>query len=359
VNFKTTWLRFFVLVQILLWSSSIAFSCLVPVFQYALESWPNTPYSIYIFNKGPSLPEAQFILKSFHDQMAFETPPVFLNEVDLSGKVDPEYNEIWAPHQNQQTPWVVVKDGYKEKFWSGPLIKEEIEALTDSPLRREIVKRIANGDSGVWLLLESGNVEKDNNAEKILNAQIAEFKSGLPKELPPQEQVAPPPGDGSVVFKTAFSTIRVKREDPAERFFMKMLFGIEPAVLGSKGPLLFLIYGRGRGIFVTGLEEINKTEISNALYIITGDCSCIIKASKPGKELLFCVDWKQIVGELTSKAFVAAMASQQPIAPPDSMKLASINNPETPSKLKRNVVLISCGLVLSTFLAGLFLKLKK
>ncbi len=77
--------------------------------------------------------------------------------------------------------------------------------LLDSPARRDIARRLMKGDSIVWVLLESGDTERDDTAATTLQTQLRRLEKDL--------QLPDPAGDNSVELlsnlplRLAFSTV--------------------------------------------------------------------------------------------------------------------------------------------------------
>ena len=49
-----------------------------------------------------------------------------------------------------------------------PLQQESVTQLMRSPVRQELLRRLIEGQTAVWLLLESGNADQDNRAAEFL-----------------------------------------------------------------------------------------------------------------------------------------------------------------------------------------------
>ena len=184
--------RIFVLV---LFAATSAFACSVPVFRYALEHWEADAYRV-MAPKGAKL-EGNFVVTTA------ET-----TQIELRHPISMRHDEV---------------------VWSADYTEANAKRLVDSPARREIADRLANGESAVWVLLECGDKVKDDEAAKFLDERL-EYLSGV-MELPALDQqdikngLVSIPGDG---LRLAFSTLRLKRDDPEEGAFVAMLLASEP-----------------------------------------------------------------------------------------------------------------------------------
>ena len=82
-----------------------------------------------------------------------------------------------------QLPWVIVRypdhvvaDG---PAYSGPLQAEALRNLLESPARTELARRLLQGESAVWLLLESGDAKKDDDVEAKLRTWLGRIGKDL------------------------------------------------------------------------------------------------------------------------------------------------------------------------------------
>src|SRR5262249_34968989 len=151
-----------------------------------------------------------------------------LQRVDLHGQVEPDLGALWRKQPaGAALPWVVLRitrKGIPTPAWSGPLGKENGAALVDSPARRELVRRLARGESAVWLLLESGDERADAAAEALLARELPRLEKAI--ALPEQ----PPEGPRLLLdlpLKVTFSFLRVPRQGPAEAIFARALLHVD------------------------------------------------------------------------------------------------------------------------------------
>src|SRR5262249_19492951 len=166
-----------------------SWACSVPVFRYALENWPVDPYQVTLFHRGPLTPADEALAATLEKAGADRSePPLTLRRVDLAQEIDAETQSLLAGEEPVQGPWLVVRypavTRNRARGWSGPLSEGVVRALSDSPLRREIARRILGGDSAVWVLLRSGNAAKDDAARDLAQAQLKNLQQTL--KLPEQ-----------------------------------------------------------------------------------------------------------------------------------------------------------------------------
>ncbi len=250
------------LTLIFLFCATTAFACSVPVFRYALEHWAADPYRV-------SVPHGVKL------EGNFKTTVAAAQRIEL------------------RQPLMMRND---EVIWSAEYTEANAGLLVDSPARQQIAERLANGESAVWVLLESGDKTKDAAAAQFLDERLEYLSSVM--ELPKLDQqdvkngLVSIPGDG---LRLAFSTLRLKREDARESAFIAMLLASEPDLLTLKEPIAFPIFGQGRVLYALVGKGIKVETVDRAAQFLIGSCSCQVKEQNPGVDLVMAVDWKQMV----------------------------------------------------------------
>lgn len=359
--------------------------CDVPVFRWALENWEPDRFEIVIFHRGP-LGQGDRGVVSFLEAASADRPGganLIVRLADLSGKLEAPIEKIWRAQGGPDPPWMVLlaPAGFEpdadRRVWAGPLTAPAAEAIVDSPVRREIVRRILGGDSAVWVLLDGGDRAADEAAARLLRAELkkAEASVQLPEPYPDDfAEVAPDegepaeaaPDDGQPAelpeAKAAFSLVRLRRADPAEAAFAAMLLACEPGLKAGTpaGPMAFPVYGRGRVVCALLGKGINAENVLEVCEFVVGPCSCIVKADNPGADVLFRADWEAAVG------VDAPGGTQQPVLmglpagpgqddPPRAAPLvaAAPPGPEGPGNLVRNVLIAMGFVVAAAWVAAL------
>ena len=227
--------------------------------------------------------------------------------------------------------------------WSGPLNAENVQRVVDSPLRQQVIERVLAGDSAVWILIDSGDAQKDAEAESLLRAELAQLEEKLklpPRELLEAEQEFQP--DTQVELRIGFSLFRLRRDDPSEQVFLSMLLNSEPDLAEFNEPMAIPIFGRGRTFFALVGKGISPENIADNCQFICGDCSCQVKEQNPGTDLLMAVNWDQQVKgsafpnvplpELTGIGGLEAIASQSlaDASPAATSQSPTTTPPQTP-----------------------------
>ncbi len=325
----------------ILTSVSIANACNVPVFRYALERWRVDPYRVTLFHNGPLSNDEKKIVDMLdaYDKGRKGFPQCLtLTLVDLSKPkaIEEDDLKLWKRQKSAKAPWVVVESPYVQlldedqdepefppPLWSGSLSNKMIHQLLFSPARREIAKRILNGQTGVVVLLESGDKKKDDAAEKLLRQELAK----MPKELKLPELTDDPADqlkETAPPLRIEFSILRLARDDSAEAGFVRILMHRDPSLAKLKSPLVFSIFGRGRSLDALADKGIDAENIKKDCQFLVGACSCEVKKQNPGFDVLIDVDWE-------------AGLTGSWVKPPEPPPLTSLFPEPEPQKLSKRV----------------------
>jgi hypothetical protein len=277
-------------------------SCSVPVFRYAIEHWEPDAYQAVVFHRGPLTEQQRAVARDLSaDGLAGKLHAnISVRLVDLDQDPKPEMLDFWRQQGAATLPWLVVSHPVTIRspipIWSGPLTEQATREILESPARKEITARLAEGESAVWVLLESGDPKKDGEALRLIETRLA-YLAGtltLPK-LDEQDIIkglVSVPEDG---LKLGFALLRVARSDPGEQAFIRMLLGSESDLPESKEPIAFPIFGRGRCLYALVGRGISRETIDQAATFLIGKCSCEVKEKNPGVDLLLSADWQTLV----------------------------------------------------------------
>lgn len=149
--------------------AEVANACDVPVFRYALEFWPASRYRIAVLHRSaPSSRTLELVteLGSFsYKEVSYSNLAV--STFDIEQKVPELVRHFWKEAGEPELPCMIVfypyDAGIGQPAWLGAFTKGNIARLVNSPVRQKIAEKILEGDSAVWVLLESGNEEKDTD----------------------------------------------------------------------------------------------------------------------------------------------------------------------------------------------------
>ena len=273
-------------------------ACNVPVFRFALERWRPDPYRVTIFHRQP-LAEAQAaIVDRLEEQQEKSLANFVVRTVAVDDLQDPADQALFASGAEPQIPWLVVQYPQHLRLempiWAGPLDQQAQSQVLDSPARKELVRRLADGQTAVWLLLECGDAAKDAAAIARLEEELKNLEQQL--ELP---ELTDSPDDVLLAgpeLRVAFSVLRVPRSE-LEKPLVQMLLLSEPDLAERTDPLVFAVFGRGRALLPLVGAGITAENIHGSAAFLVGPCSCEIKELNPGFDLLLAADWDILLSQ--------------------------------------------------------------
>ncbi|MBN2592416.1 MAG: hypothetical protein JXA81_02830, partial [Sedimentisphaerales bacterium] len=270
-------------------SSYPAYACSIPVFRYALERWLADYYEGVVIHNGSLAdddPAAMLLQTGIAEFLNLKVSPIDL----ASPEADDLKNLLGGPVPETLPAlvlWYPNSKGRAIPFWIGQFTPAKVEAMIDSPKRRQLAQRLIEGQTAVWIFVESGNADKDKSAMELISRELDEAMKKL-KEMAATiaEQLQAP----EVTYK--FSILPVSRSDAKEQVFLEVLLKSEPDLHEySDEPIVFPTFGRGRTLFALVGEGINVDNLREAIAFITGPCGCEIKMLNPGVDLLMAENW--------------------------------------------------------------------
>jgi hypothetical protein len=313
--------------------TAIACACNVPVFRFALERWRPDVYRVTLLHRGPLSEAQQKMSRPLLEAQEKGSANFVLQVVDVSELEKPTDNNqgplaeilsgAWS-RIGMGEPWLIVQYPTLVRVdvpvWSGPLASEAVTRLTGSPIRQELVRRLSEGQSVVWLLLESGIEAKDNAAAELLEDELRELQRSL--KLP--ELTADPDDEllARTPLKLAFSVLRVPKSAATEEALVGMLVHCESDLTDRSDPLAFPVFGRGRALLPLVGRGINAKNIQDASEFLVGACSCQVKEQNPGFDLLLSSNWDSLLPQ-GSQPF-AAMQTRETSAANGTAELVPI-----------------------------------
>lgn len=341
----------------------VVWACNVPVFRYALERWPAAPYEVVIFHRGPLPAPERAIVDALKDkgEAGKNLANFALLTVDLAALGNGPTTNLWARQTNAILPWMVVRfpgSGDEEipAVWAGPLSAESAKLLVDSPARQEISRRLLEGDSAVWLLLDSGDPAVDDPAFKLLETELKKAEKSI--QLPPADP-DDPKMHADLPLRVAFSVLRASQRNPAEAMLTAMFRQNEPALATNTTVAAVPIFGRGRALAIVTGRDLSAAVINDACAFMAGACSCQVKELNPGFDLLLAADWEALLEGRVVKdpelpplvGLSQAVATNKP-----ALTLVATTAPSNPGgqgHLIRNLLLV-LGLAMGSVTAATF-----
>jgi hypothetical protein len=298
------WLSVIVLVAAL-FATAPACACNVPVFRYALERWKPDLYQAVLFHEGPLLSELTELVEQVRklDDRGHSLANVQLQTVDLSRNPDDASMALWKAQSGATAPWLVVRYppalALEQALWSANADPTNIRLLLESPARKELARRLLEGQSTVWIVIESGDAEEDRAVVDRLEKELKQLESTvkLPDEsAQPGGVLTLPEGQGESVLsriplRVAFSVLRVSREDAAEQGFLASILQTDEGLATETGPIVLPVFGRGRALQAFPGADLDAQMIREAVEFLCGACSCSVKAANPGMDLLLTAHW--------------------------------------------------------------------
>ena len=287
---------FFILISAC--SARPVFGCAIPIFRYALERWAPDAYEAVIIHRGPLAEDepAYSLLKGDEAELL----NLRISTIDLETSTENEVTSLLGGAIPETLPalaiWYPLQKGRAAPFWTGEFTPAAVKALIQSPKRLQLAQRLTDGQTAVWVVVESGNAAKDKAATQLLDRQLAtatkelqETASELGSATGAEELEMP-------ALSHEFSTLTISRSDPKERMLLEMLLKSE-SDLGDYAdePIIFPVFGRGRVLYALASEGINADTIRETIAFITGPCGCEIKMLNPGVDLLMAVNWDAAV----------------------------------------------------------------
>ncbi|MHC4582364.1 MAG: hypothetical protein ACYS14_12985, partial [Planctomycetota bacterium] len=285
------------------------YACSTPVFRYALERWPADFYDGVLVHRGP-IADDHPAARLFEDEAA-EFLNLHLSRMDLDSTAEEDVKKLLGDKVPEKLPalvlWYPWQKGRAAPFWSGEFTPETVTVLIQSKTRKEVAKRLTDGQAGVWIFVESGDKTKDKAALELLEKELVKVTKELMEFAPPVEEIGVP----SVSFE--FSTVSLSRTDPNERMLLSMIMHSEPDLYEYvKEPMAVPVFGRGRALYTLIGEGINADNIREAAAFLTGPCGCEITMMNPGVDLMMAVDWDGSVMQMYEEFYATAEEEEMP-----------------------------------------------
>jgi len=204
------YMRFAFFILLFLCSTPPVFGCAVPVFRYALERWAPDAYEAVLIHRGPLADDdpAASLLKGEDAEFL----NLRISTMDLETSAENEVTSLLGGAVPETLPalaiWYPWQKGRAAPFWTGEFTPATVKALIQSPKRLQLAQRLTDGQTAVWVVVESGNAAKDKAAMQLLDQQLATATKEL-KEMTSElaEQLDMP------VVSYEFSTLTISRSD--------------------------------------------------------------------------------------------------------------------------------------------------
>jgi hypothetical protein len=232
-------------------------------------------------------------------------------------------------------------------LWNGTVSAQSLAALTRSPTRAEIVSRLLEGNSAVWILVEGPDAQSNEAAAATLEKRLRYLEKvvQLPAIDPndPSSRLGPGPA-----LKIQFSLLKIPHSAREEEGPLRaMLAGPRSGLEQSHQTWIATVFGRGRVLGAWPAVTMDDAAIEEVALFLVGACSCQVKRQNPGWDLLLSCDWDEKLTALGVPALPnpsdppAAAPSGSPAQPSDAdakatpppSGSASINHPAAPESV--------------------------
>ncbi len=273
---------------------SSAFACSVPVFRYALERWPADYYEAVLIHRGQLTEDEKQLLNELRqeDSEVEDLLNLHILELDIATTTEEKVKSLLISEELPETLpvlalWYPSTRGRTPPIWQGQFTTSTVAALLQSPTRQNLAERLIEGQTTVWIFVESGNAEKDKAALQLLEQELEKAVRELKEESEsiPEEFAVP-----EITY--SFSTLPVSRSDPNERMLLTLLLNSEPDLDEySDEPIIFPVFGRGRVLFALIGQGISADNIRETIAFLVGPCGCEIKMMSPGVDVLMAANW--------------------------------------------------------------------
>jgi len=304
-------------------------ACVLPVFRYAVERWESDQFEIIIFHDSVFTKDDSIALSKIGKRSQYVSTDHDI--LKKTGNFKPGNITTYLTHvKDTSTRWInrirkrELEDssvtlphalilfpsttGISNPIWRGPVGKMPIDNLVDSPIRREIGKRIVSGETGVWVILESSDKGKNRSVHKKLSKYLDKAMSELKiQEIDPAELPSWYDPESSPELQVKFSMLSVSRTDPSEAMFVNMLLQTDPNIKNNDDPIVFCIFGRGRALVNFSEDLLSENNVLDVCRFLLGPCSCVVKEENPGVDIIMAVNWNERI--------VTSLVKDEPLPP--------------------------------------------
>ena len=295
-------------------------ACSVPVFRYALEHWSSDLFEVDVFYRGELTKEQRALVSRLEDQSQINGGAVNWEVIhcDLDEPLEDDLLALGETLGDFAAPQVVLRRPGGRRgsaiVWSGPL-SDVKPSLWTSPAREELIERLAGGDAVVWLVFRG----RDEAASKQLVTQLEEQLPALAAEIPLPAGVGLPGSEllTHLPLEVRFSVLEVDGHSADEAIFRKLVTRGVLDDAADDEAIVVPVFGRGRAMTALKADSIDETVMAECSRFLCGACSCQVKQSNPGFDLLLAVNWdERLWGEpaapqQTANAPSAADAGEQ------------------------------------------------
>ncbi len=293
-------LRHLLPLLLVLATTEMASACSVPVFAYALRRWEPDPQVLLSSRDAAwrSAVHQRFAAQEAQIRVEVAGTPASTPGV-LGGDATPRSAGIYAA--GAAVPW-----------WPGEVADDRLAGIADSPLRRDLTRRLLAGAAVVWLFLGSGDAGADAGELARLRKRLAQLQAtlALPVQDPEDPSTARTLAEAGPPIRLDFQVIAIDPRDGAEWALIAqvraMAAGLAQEAAAGKADgrtgavpvaaanaLIVPVFGRARMLEARPAPDWTDAAIDAATMFLTGACSCQVKELNPGTDLLVACAWQQ------------------------------------------------------------------
>ncbi|MBN2024106.1 MAG: hypothetical protein JW809_15085 [Pirellulales bacterium] len=274
-------------------------ACDTPVYRYALYNWAPAPHHVFYLHRGGEgedepIRQVNRLLVS----LSMQQPPANLvfKPVDMA---DPRQTErlprlvadAWDERGPDAGPLHLVVSPWGHARLAGRLDEATLGAMLDSPARREIAQRLAEGNAAVFVVLDGGDPAENDRVRREIDVAIRGAAA-----------LGSDPAGTAATTPPRIALVGVARSDPAETWFVEDLTSVEPDLKNyADEPIVFAVYGRGRIMLPYVGRGITSDNLLRCVAFLGGPCACEVKEDNPGADLLFRWDWEATADALAAE----------------------------------------------------------
>jgi hypothetical protein len=324
---------FYLLVAIaLVLTASVAAACTIPVFRFALERWEADRLLVVVYSSGPLGREDEAAVRELAARSTLVGGVLNIEVVRYDVAAPPANLAEIKPPLDRPLPWLEVRSRLRGPQaavrWEGPLSEVANGSnVFDSPARQEVIRRLLDGDSAVWLVV--GPAEKNATFVASLEEQLAAVRSELMLPagigLPGSELYA------SIPLEIRFSVLAVSHDDALEQAFLKQLATAAKDWRKDEAYVI-PVFGRLRALEVIPYGEVDDFAVRDICEFFCGACSCRVKQANPGFDLVAAIEWqKRLFGDAAappSEGDGSPLAAEGPSETPQYVNIPAGTAPQ-------------------------------
>jgi hypothetical protein len=280
-----------------------AWACSLPVFRYALERWPETPFRLAVLQGAETARPAQVPGPKLHpiesNSLEFETHGI---ERLPEGIITQQWREDLRPELLPLGLLLTPEEygGEPRCLWRGCFDSQglaDLRAQFHSPLLLEVCRALAAGESAVWIVAQGGEEQENRRVYAELEATLASVSKEL--KLPHEADFSdaayrhePSPG---VPLRLSFRILAANLRDPRNAVLRRTLAALDPRAQPDTELIVIPVYGRCRALALLRGEELRSEVFRAVAEFLIGPCACQVKALHPGFDLLAPFPWDEVL----------------------------------------------------------------